>query len=96
MRVHCTAMVGTAVLLIVLVTAPWSSSQATIVSADNEGRAINATQQLIHTLESETPQRIENVDDDYTAFIDIVLFSLLQPSAKLASSSTVPRLCNRL
>ena len=57
-------MVGIAVLhvlLLILFSAAWPSSRATIISEYDEARAINTTQQLIQTLESETPQRIENV-----------------------------------
>ena len=57
-------MVAASVLLLNVVltfTVTSSLSQASVVSPTDEERAINATQQLIQSLEAEMPQRILNV-----------------------------------
>ena len=57
-------MVAASVLLLNVVltfTVTSSLSQASVVSPTDEEGAINATQQLIQSLEAEMPQRILNV-----------------------------------
>ena len=66
-------MVTASVLLLnlVLISATSSLSQASVVSPTDEERAINATRQLIQSLEDEMPQRILNVSltIDYLDYI---------------------------
>ena len=57
-------MVAVSVLLlnvVLIFTVMSSLSQASVVSPTDEERAINATRQLIQSLEAEMPQRILNV-----------------------------------
>ena len=56
-------MVAASVLLLslVLISATSCLSQPPVVSRADEDRAINATQQMIQSLEAEMPQRILNV-----------------------------------